>query len=239
MTRLYRLTHNNVELISDDNNNSTKEISGAINLSNLVMFSAVLFSNEFRKMGMGDTDVSKTCNMSDWRRRIYAGTGHSQEEDEDVDIMDLPAKHTSQAGVIYAATTQEPEEDKESFTAFLLAYHKPDMSKTISASRTAQTTSEPTPEAQALIASSGVTHIWLCGSDPARRRHRYMTKCLEQLEQDVRAWRASGHGSGIMTVHTIPAAFPGMVQFLPKNGFQGGDLVIGGENGKVLYWKEV
>ncbi|KAG0028374.1 hypothetical protein BGZ81_004785 [Podila clonocystis] len=239
MTRLYRFTHNNVELVSDDNNNTTKEINGAINLSNLVMFSAVLFMNEFRKMGMADTDVSKTCNMSEWRRRIYAGTGNSQEEDEDVDIMDLPAKHTSQAGVIYAATTQEPEEDKESFTAFLLAYHKPGMSKTISASRTTQTTSEPTPEAQALIASSGVTHIWLCGSDPARRRHRYMTKCLEQLEQDVRTWRVSGQGSGIMTVHTIPAAFPGMVQFLLKNGFQGGDMVVGGENGKVLYWKEV
>lgn len=239
MTRLYRFTHNNVELVSDDSN-ATQEINiGAITLSNLVMFSAVLFMNEFRKMGMADTDVSKTCNMSEWRRRIYAGTGNSQEEDDDVDIMDLPAKHTSQAGVIYATTTQEPDEGKESFTAFLLAYHKPGMSKTISASRNAQTTSEPSQEAQALIASLGVTHIWLCGSDPARRRHRYMTKCLEQLEQDVRAWRASGQGSGIMTVHTIPAAFPGMVQFLLKNAFQGGDMVVGGENGKVLYWKEV
>ncbi|KAG0338171.1 hypothetical protein BG000_004445 [Podila horticola] len=240
MTRLYRFTHNNVELVSDDSSNATLEINtGVINMSNLVMFSAVLFMNEFRKMGMADTDVSKTCNMSEWRRRIYAGTGNSQEEDEDVDIMDLPAKHTSQAGVIYAATTQEPEEDKESFSAFLLAYHKPSMSKTMSASRTSQVTSEPSQEAQALVSSSGVTHIWLCGSDPARRRHRYMTKCLQQLEQDVRAWRASGQGSGIMTVHTIPAAFPGMVQFLLKNGFQGGDMVVGGESGKVLYWKEV
>ncbi|KAI9242193.1 MAG: hypothetical protein BYD32DRAFT_404104 [Podila humilis] len=239
MTRLYRFTHNNVELVSDDTDAANQEVNtGAINIPNLVMFSAVLFMTEFRKMGMGDTDVSKTCNMSDWRRRMYAGTGNSQEVDEDIDIMDLPAKHSSQAGVIYAATTQEPE-DKESFTAFLFAYHKPGMSKTMPASRTAQTASELTREAQALVPSSGVTHIWLCGSDPVHRRNRYMSKCLEQLEQDVRAWKASGQGSGIMTVHTIPAAFPGMVQFLLKNGFQGGDLVVGGESGKVLYWKEV
>ncbi|KAF9427648.1 hypothetical protein BGZ94_004482 [Podila epigama] len=207
------------------------------------MFSAVLFMTEFQKMGMGGTDVSKTCNMSEWRRRMYAGTG--QVEDENIDIMGQPAKDPWNAGLIYATTTTTPDDNsgKERFTAFLFAHHKPALAKTMPATRTPQDSSASvatlSSEAFALVPSKGVTHIWLCGSDPSYRRHRYMSRCLDQLEKDVRAWKASGDGSGILTVHTIPAAFPGMVQFLLKNGFQGGDLVIGGENGKVLYWKEV
>ncbi|KAG0346028.1 hypothetical protein BG004_002618 [Podila humilis] len=243
---MYRLTHNKVELVSSGDSKqveAAEDVSSAINVSSLVMFSAVLFMTEFRKMGMADTDVSKTCNMSEWRRRLYSGT-EEQEADEDVDIMELPAKDASKSGVIYAMTitssTQE-EEKKESIAAFLFACHKPRMAKTMPASRNASVASstEPSQEIQALAESKGVTHIWLCGADPSQRRHGYMARCLQQLEADVLEWKLSGQGSGLITVHTIPVAFPGMVQFLSRNGFQGGDLVIGGESGKVMYWKAV
>ncbi|KAF9176388.1 hypothetical protein BGZ50_000837 [Haplosporangium sp. Z 11] len=207
------------------------------------MFSTILFMTEFHKMGMGNSvDVSKTCNMSEWHRRLYAGTTNSpvSDEDEYVDIMSLPPKPLPQAGLIYATThkTNEAEQDsKEIFSSFLFAHHKSHVVKTVPSST--GTSTELSPEVQARIAAMGVTHIWLCGSDPELRRHRLMSSCLSQLEKDVLQWKNDGQGSGVMTVHTIPEAFPSMVQFLIKNGFKGGDKVIGGDSGKVLYWKEL
>ncbi|KAG0198131.1 hypothetical protein BGX28_008396 [Mortierella sp. GBA30] len=247
MVRMYRITHKTIEPVADDtNDNATNDnatnVPKEISLANLTMFSTILFMTEFHQMGMGDSvDVSKTCNMSEWHRRIYAGTtiGIPSEQDEYVDVMSLPPKPTSQAGLIYATTTRTSDDlSKEVFTAFLFAHHKSSMAKTIPPSNN-QSVSELSSESQALVASKGVTHIWLCGSDPEQRRHRLMSRCLSQLERDVQEWKSKGEGSGVITVHTIPQVFPGMVQFLLKNGFKGGDFVMGDEVGKVLYWKEL
>ncbi|KAF9946378.1 hypothetical protein BGZ70_003256 [Mortierella alpina] len=244
MVRLYRFTHKDIQLVSDDSsdNAASKDtrVPAEITLANLTMFSTILFMTEFQQMGMGDSvDVSKTCNMSEWHRRIYAGaTRTSPAEDDYVDVLTLPPKAVSQAGLVYATTHTPSDQHKEIFTSFLFAHHKPSIAKTIPSSN-GQPGQELSPEAQVLVASNGVTHIWLCGSDPEQRRHRLMSRCLDQLEKDVLEWKSNGQGSGVMTVHTIPQAFPGMVQFLLKNGFKGGDAVVGGESGKVLYWKEL
>ncbi|KAF9992552.1 hypothetical protein BGZ65_012104 [Modicella reniformis] len=87
------------------------------------------------------------------------------------------------------------------------------------------------------ITVSGITHIWLCGSDPEKRRSQLMTRCLKRLEKDVLEWKTLGQGSGVLTVHTIPQVFPSMVQFLLKNGFKGGEKIVGSDDGKILYWK--
>ncbi|KAG0248476.1 hypothetical protein BG011_010227 [Mortierella polycephala] len=242
MAPLYRFTHRAIDLVSDDQP-GRNDVPTEISLANLTMFSTILFMNEFHKMGLGGSvDVSKTCNRSEWHRRIYAGTTNSpmSDEDEYVDIMSLPPKPLSQAGLIYATTHKANEagqDSKEAFSSFLFAHHKSYIAKTVPSSTGAST--ELSPEAQARIADRGVTHIWLCGSDPELRRHRLMSSCLSQLEKDVLQWKIDGQGSGVMTVHTIPGAFPGMVQFLIKNGFKGGDKVMGGDSEKVLYWKEL
>ncbi|KAF8937332.1 hypothetical protein EDD21DRAFT_373262 [Dissophora ornata] len=243
MTRMYRFTHRAAELVQDDNAGSADAaVPAEVNIANLTMFSTILFMTEFHKMGMGDSiDVSKTCNMSEWHRRIYAGTGSQplteSQEEEYIDIMTLAPKPTSHAGLIYATTHKDESQagSKEAFSSFLFAHHKPALPKTVQP--TSEISAGPSPEVQALASTSGVTHIWLCGSDPEQRRHHLMSRCLDQLEKDVLEWKASGQGSGVLTAHTIPLAFPGMVQFLLKNGFQGGDRVVGGESGKVLYWK--
>ncbi|KAF9572678.1 hypothetical protein EC968_009579 [Mortierella alpina] len=244
MVRLYRFTHKDVQLVSDDSSDNVDskdtQVPAEVSLANLTMFSTVLFMTEFQQMGMGDSvDVSKTCNMSEWHRRIYAGaTDTPSAEDDYVDVLTLPPKVASKAGLVYATAHTPNNQQKEAFTSFLFAHHKPSLPKTIPSSN-GQSGSELSPEAQALVAANGVTHIWLCGSDPEQRRHRLMSRCLGQLEKEVLEWKSSGQGSGVMTVHTIPQAFPGMVQFLLKNGFKGGDAVVGGESGKVLYWKEL
>ncbi|KAG0361269.1 hypothetical protein BC939DRAFT_436627 [Gamsiella multidivaricata] len=247
MARLYRFTHRAIELVQDEHGSTSDSIEDStipaeISLANLTMFSTILFITEFRKMGLGDSvDISKTCNMSEWYRRIYAGTGGQliSDEEEYVDVLTLPSKPTSQAGLIYATTNRPDEEGdkKEAFTAFLFAHHKPALPKTAPSST--GSTQGPSPEAQALVSTYGVTHIWLCGSSPEQRRQRLMSQCLSHLEKDVLEWKTSGQGSGVLTVHTIPEAFPGMVQFLSNNGFKGGNKVVGGDNGKVLYWKEL
>ncbi|KAG0326862.1 hypothetical protein BGZ99_008868 [Dissophora globulifera] len=255
MIQIYRFTHRTVERIRDDDvtasdidasNTDQPDIPAEVNIANLTMFSTVLFIDEFRKAGMGDSvDVSKTCNMSEWYRRIYAGArpqpaaieNSHDGEDEYVDIMTLPGKPTSQAGLIYATTVST--ESKEAFSSFLFAYHRPTMAKTMASTNGADPSQELSTEAQAQAAALGVTHIWLCGSDPEQRRHRLMTRCLAQLERDVAEWKSSGQGSGVMTVHTIPQAFPGMVRFLIKSGFKGGNKIVGGENDSVLFWKVV
>ncbi|KAG0306018.1 hypothetical protein BGZ98_003114 [Dissophora globulifera] len=255
MIQIYRFTHRTVERIRDDDvtagdinasNTDRSDIPAEVNIANLTMFSTVLFIDEFRKAGMGDSvDVSKTCNMSEWYRRIYAGArpqpaaieNSHDGEDEYVDIMTLPSKPTSQAGLIYATTVST--ESKEAFSSFLFAYHRPTMAKTMASTNGADPSQELSTEAQAQAAALGVTHIWLCGSDPEQRRHRLMTRCLAQLERDVAEWKSSGQGSGVMTVHTIPQAFPGMVRFLIKSGFKGGNKIVGGENDSVLFWKVV
>ncbi|KAG0274541.1 hypothetical protein BGZ95_009681 [Linnemannia exigua] len=111
---------------------------------------------------------------------------------------------------------------------------------------------------QKLIESRGVTRIWLCGTDPAFRRHHLMSTHLGLLEQEVLQWKSdkTHHGakdknkvkekekekeervSGVVTAHTVPLRFPGMVQFLIKNGFKGGDLIKTSED-KAFYWKEI
>ncbi|KAF9582728.1 hypothetical protein BGW38_010835 [Lunasporangiospora selenospora] len=238
MIHTYKFTHRAVTRVTDDDSEANVAIPPEINMSNLAMFSTILFIDEFQQHGLGDAvDIAKTCNMSEWFRRIYAGKGE-EEEDDNVDIMTLPAKDITQAGLIYATSSGE-NASKEAFTSFLFAYHKPSLAKTMTSNSSLGTSNgySLTSETQALIASKGVTHIWLCGSDPDHRRHRLMTHCLKQLEKDVLAWKESGKGSGVISVHTIPQVFPGMVQFLPKSGFHGGDKVIGGENGKVLYYK--
>ncbi|KAG0045730.1 hypothetical protein BGZ83_009025 [Gryganskiella cystojenkinii] len=241
MAHMYRFTHEAVSLVSSSDNqeSETTSIPAEITLGNLTMFSAVLFMNEFRKVGMDSVDVAKTCNMSEWRRRLYRGSTKPENEDDEDNIMDLPPKPTSQAGQIYAtASSAADNNSKETFNAFLFAHHRPSLPKTIPSS-TGATCTSLSSEAQNLIASKGATHIWLCGSDPEQRRLHLMSKILNQLEQDVAEWKASGEGSGVLSVNTIPEAFPAMVKFLVKSGFQGGERVIGGENGKVLYWKEI
>src|SRR5690606_31070924 len=117
------------------------------NLPNLTYFSAIVFFNEFRQMGMGDdVDISKTCNMSEWRRRLYAGTTDRKSElddDDYVDIATLQPKPTSQAGIIYALTTTSyPKENVDQdqvrnqgqsqiFVSFLFAHHKTYITKTV------------------------------------------------------------------------------------------------------------
>ncbi|KAH7045577.1 hypothetical protein BKA57DRAFT_467196 [Linnemannia elongata] len=243
MIRLYQFTHKAINLVKDNSNASSLDntIPAEINLPNLTMFSTILFMTEFRQMGMGDSvDVSKTCNMSEWHRRLYEGAVETPQSDSDiyVDVLTLPPKPVSKAGIIYATTTRPADQDgaKEAFSAFLFAIHKSSVAKTIPSTNNGETHRLPF-EAEALVAEKGATHIWLCGSDPEQRRHRLMSQCLAQLERDVLEWKANGQGSGVLTVHTIPKAFPGMVQFLTKNGFVGGDKVIGGESDKVLYWK--
>ncbi|KAF9079989.1 hypothetical protein BGX23_002854 [Mortierella sp. AD031] len=242
MVRLYRFTHKAIDLIKDDNNASPENtVPSEINLPNLTMFSTILFMTEFRQMGMGDSvDVSKTCNMSEWHRRLYTGAIEASHPDSEpyVDVLSLPPKPVSEAGIIYATTTRPIDQDssKEAFSAFLFAIHKSSIAKTVPSTANGETHQLPL-EVEALVSSKGATHIWLCGSEPDQRRHRLMSQCLGQLEQDVREWKANGQGSGVLTVHTIPRAFPGMVQFLTKNGFVGGDKVIGGDGDKVLYWK--
>ncbi|KAF9142337.1 hypothetical protein BGX30_002851 [Mortierella sp. GBA39] len=243
MVRLYQFTHKAINLINDNSNVSSPEdtVPAEINLPNLTMFSTILFMTEFRQMGMGDSvDISKTCNMSEWHRRLYQGAVETPQSDSDpyVDVLTLSPKPVSEAGIIYATTTRPADKDsaKEAFSAFLFATHKSSIAKTIPSTNSGETHKLPL-EAEALVAAKGATHIWLCGSDPEQRRHRLMSQCLAQLEQDVLEWKANGQGSGVLTVHTIPRAFPGMVQFLTKNGFVGGDKVVGGESDKVLYWK--
>jgi len=243
MVRLYRFTHKAIALIRDDcNSNGTPEniVPTEINLPNLTMFSTILFMTEFRQMGMGDSvDVSKTCNMSEWHRRLYTAVEGKPQSDSDpyIDVLTLPPKPVSEAGIIYATTRQlDQDSSKEAFSSFLFAIHKPSIAKTIPSTNNGQMQKLPL-EAEALVSTKGATHIWLCGSDPEQRRHRLMSQCLNQLEQDVLEWKTNGQGSGVLTVHTIPRAFPGMVQFLTKNGFVGGDKIVGGESDKVLYWK--
>ncbi|KAI1298896.1 hypothetical protein EDD11_006606 [Mortierella claussenii] len=247
MARMYRFTHRAIERVQEGDAEAIEHtVPAEINLANLAMFSTVLFTTEFNKMGMGDSvDVSKTCNLTEWHRRLYAGavspsaSQQQQEEEEYLNVLTLPAKPTSQSGVIYATTHfGATETSRETFTSFLFAIHKPMLSKTIP-SAAGVASSHLSPEAQELVSTLGATHIWLCGSDPEQRRHRLMTQCLSQLEKDVVAWKSSGQGSGVLTVHTIPSAFPGMVQFLLKSGFRGGDKVVGGEAEKVLYFKEL
>ncbi|KAK3842342.1 MAG: hypothetical protein J3R72DRAFT_443493 [Linnemannia gamsii] len=240
MVRLYKFTHKAIGLIKDDSNASLENttVPGEINLPNLTMFSTILFMTEFRQMGMGDSvDVSKTCNMSEWHRRLYTGAAGSTLADSDpyVDVLSLTPKPVAEAGIIYA-TTRPTDNGKEVFSSFLFAIHKSSIAKTTASTNNGETQQLPT-EAEALVSAKGATHIWLCGSDPEQRRHRLMSQCLAQLEQDVLEWKANGQGSGVLTVHTIPKAFPGMVQFLTKNGFVGGDKVFGGDGDKVLYWK--
>ncbi|KAK3844522.1 MAG: hypothetical protein J3R72DRAFT_71617 [Linnemannia gamsii] len=97
---------------------------------------------------------------------------------------------------------------------------------------------------QKLIESRGVTRVWLCGTDPAFRRHRLMSTHLKLLEQEVLQWKKSDKThheervSGVVTAHTVPLRFPGMIQFLIKNGFKGGDRIKTSED-KVFYWKEI
>jgi len=236
-TRLYRFTHRTVDLVEegDATVGGDQATPGEISLPYLTMFSTVLFMNEFDKAGLGDeVDVSKTCNMSEWHRRLYSGTApqSSSGDEEYVDVLTLPPKPVLEGGLIYA-TTYKDENSKESFTSFLFAHHKPYIPKTVSS----LASQEPPQDVLDRIATNGVTHIWLCGSDPEKRRGRLMTRCMERLEKDVLEWKASGQGSGVVTVHTIPQVFPSMVQFVLKNGFRGGDKVVGGESGKVLYWK--
>ncbi|KAF9158824.1 hypothetical protein BGX21_003286 [Mortierella sp. AD011] len=244
MARMYRFTHNAVDIVQEDNVSIPDTVVPAeVTLANLTMFSTILFVMEFRKAGLGDTvDISTTCNMSEWLRRIYHGarsTPDVENEDGDIDIMTLPPRPTSQAGLVYATTSkaERQPDSKESYSSFLFAIHKSVLAKTIPSA--SGTSDELSPEAQALVATNGITHIWLCGSDPEQRRHRLMTRCLSQLEKDVLEWKASGQGSGVITVHTIPQVFPGMVQFLLKNGFKGGDRLAANSEGKVLYWKEL
>ncbi|KAG0312408.1 hypothetical protein BGZ97_011209 [Linnemannia gamsii] len=246
MVELYRFTHKAISLINDNSADSNASSPGnnvpaEINLPNLTMFSTILFMTEFRQMGMGDSvDVSKTCNMSEWHRRLYEGVVGTPQSDSNpyVNVLTLPPKPVSESGVIYATTTRLAGQDggKEAFSSFLFAIHKPSFAKTIPTAINGDAHRLPL-EAEALVAAKGATHIWLCGSDPEHRRHRLMSRCLAQLEQDVLEWKANGQGSGVLTVHTIPKAFPGMVHFLTKNGFVGGDKVIGGDGDKVLYWK--
>ncbi|GJJ71344.1 hypothetical protein EMPS_03694 [Entomortierella parvispora] len=244
MAHMYRFTHEAVTVVAtqDQEELLSTAVPAEISLSSLTMFCAILFMNEFRKVGMDSVDVAKTCNMSEWRRRLYRGAATAGEEDDD--IMDLPPKPVSRSGQIYATTSAEETSGKESFNAFLFVHHRPSLAKTIpstgaSGNSTSASPASLSPEAQDLVALKGATHIWLCGSDPEQRRHHLMSKCLDRVEQDVRDWKASGEGSGVLCVHTIPQAFPAMIQFLIKNGFQGGERIIGGENGKVLYWKQV
>lgn len=236
-TRLYRFTHGAVGLVQEDNTTvgGDQTIPGEVSLPYLTMFSTVLFMNEFDNAGLGDeVDVSKTCNMSEWHRRLYSGSVSvpPPEGEEYVDVLTLPPKPVPQGGLIYA-TTFKDENSKESFTSFLFAHHKPYIPKTVPSAAS----QDPPQDVLDRIAANGVTHIWLCGSDPEKRRGRLMTRCLERLEKDVLEWKASGQGSGVITVHTIPQVFPSMVQFILKNGFRGGDKVVGGDSGKVLYWK--
>ncbi|KAF9135016.1 hypothetical protein BGW39_005108 [Mortierella sp. 14UC] len=240
MVRMYRFTHRTIDCIKDESNATPENtaVPAEINLPNLTMFSTILFMTEFRQMGMGDSvDVSKTCNMSEWHRRLYTGAAGSILADSDpyVDVLTLPSKPVSEAGIIYA-TTRPADNSKETFSSFLFAIHKPSIAKTTAPTNNGRTHQLPA-EAEALVSTKGATHIWLCGSDPEQRRHRLMSQCLAQLERDVLEWKANGQGSGVLTVHTIPKAFPGMVQFLTMNGFTGGDKVLGGDGDKVLFWK--
>ncbi|KAF9140426.1 hypothetical protein BGX30_006527 [Mortierella sp. GBA39] len=103
---------------------------------------------------------------------------------------------------------------------------------------------------QHLVEQRGVTRIWICGTDPGYRRHRQMATNLRLLEQEVLQWKTrqdaekqesgkeEGRVSGLVTAHTVPLRFPGMVQFLLKSGFKGGDRIKTSED-KVFYWKEI
>lgn len=108
---------------------------------------------------------------------------------------------------------------------------------------------------QHLIEQRGVTRIWICGTDPGYRRHHQMATNLRLLEQEVLQWKKretrkgsekqegrkeeeKGCVSGVVTAHTVPLRFPGMVQFLLKSGFKGGDRIKTSED-KVFYWKEI
>ncbi|KAF9934009.1 hypothetical protein FBU30_003727 [Linnemannia zychae] len=98
----------------------------------------------------------------------------------------------------------------------------------------------------------GVTQIWMCGTEPTLRRKHLMSTNLGLLEQEVRYWKEGCSPeeknkkcneeeqcvSGVVTANVTPLRFPGMVQFLFKNGFQGGDKITTSEN-KLFYWKEV
>jgi hypothetical protein len=248
MVRMYRFTHEAVVAVPDNTQDQDQDqeehlsntVPAEVSLGSLTMFSAVLFMNEFRKAGMDSVDVAKTCNMSEWRRRLYRGSATAKEADEeDQDIWELAPRPVFQSGEIYASTTTAAGSDKESFNAFLFVHHRPSLAKTIPATTVGIEEASLSPEAQDLIASKGATHIWLCGSDPEQRRQNLMSKLLTRVEKDIKDWKSSGEGSGVLCVHTIPQAFPAMVRFLIKSGFQGGERIVGGENGKVLYWKEV
>lgn len=77
-----------------------------------------------------------------------------------------------------------------------------------------------------------------------------MATNLRLLEQEVLQWKTmetwqgsekqeeEGRVSGVVTAHTVPLRFPGMVQFLLKSGFKGGDRIKTSKD-KVFYWKEI
>ncbi|KAF9911413.1 hypothetical protein EC991_003669 [Linnemannia zychae] len=102
-------------------------------------------------------------------------------------------------------------------------------------------TSIPSRVQKLIEERGGVTRLWLCGTDPAFRRSHLMSKNLQLLEQEVLKWKTKEKDasvSGVVTAHIHPLRFPGMVQFLIKNKFKGGDRIKTSED-KVFYWKEV
>ncbi|KAG0218307.1 hypothetical protein BGX33_007812 [Mortierella sp. NVP41] len=140
--------------------------------------------------------------------------GHRQEEEEPV----LP---TSRAGVIFVTTTTGREHDKkakdedgsinngnsERLTSFLFARYEQSMPELQARLKTdllppskPGNTPDEDPESlmsvpsriQQLIEDRGMTRLWLCGTDPAYRRHNLMASNLRQLEQEVLRWRNRG-----------------------------------------------
>ncbi|KAF9971867.1 hypothetical protein BGZ73_005103 [Actinomortierella ambigua] len=246
-TNLYRFTHNKVEALdfSGQDDAVLPHPPPSVSLPALCGFSAILFMTEFDRMGAQNIDVAQTCNMSEWQRRLFAGKSHAEHtqdaQGEPIDIASLPAKHPARSGLIYATTTTSDDSNSnnnESFSAFLFVIHKRSLSKPPAAVAKAAGMADLSAESQQKVDDLGVTHIWLCGSAPEQRRQHLMSKLLAKLEHDVVAWKAQGLASGVISVHTIPQHFPGMVQFLRRQGFQGG-LGYEGGDGKVVYWKEV
>ncbi|KAG0232708.1 hypothetical protein BGW42_007962 [Actinomortierella wolfii] len=196
--------------------------------------------NEFERMGAQNIDIAQTCNLSEWHRRLFAGKNHTQytmdSQGEPVDIASLPAKHPARSGLIYATTSIRENDSEETFTAFLFAVHKRSLAKPIP--QQLSESPEVSSETQKRVDDLGVTHIWLCGSALDQRRQKLMSSLLARLEKDVIEWKAEGQASGVISVHTIPQHFPGMVRFLESQGFHGGQRYEGGGD-KVVYWKEV
>ncbi|KAF9162924.1 hypothetical protein DFQ26_003102 [Actinomortierella ambigua] len=246
-THLYRFTHNKTEELDASRQDDVvlpHPPPVNVSLPMLCGFSAILFMNEFDRMGAQNIDVAQTCNMSEWQRRLFAGKSHAEHtqdsQGEPIDIASLPAKHPARSGLIYATTTTAGD-NNESFTAFLFVIHKHSLSKppkAVTTTTSSSSTVDISAESQQRVDALGVTHIWLCGSAPELRRQHLMSDLLARVERDVAAWKAQGQASGVISVHTIPQHFPGMVQFLGRQGFQGGLRYEGGD-GKVVYWKEV